>query len=311
MTTLTRRAALATAGATAALALARPAFAARTVRIGYQKYGNLLLLKTSGLLEGKLKPLGAAVEWREFGSGPPLMEALAAGAVDFGTAGETPPIFAQAAGAPFVYLGSEPPAPAGEAVLVREASPIRTLADLRGRKIALNKGSNVHYLFVRAIEKAGLKLADVTPVYLAPPDGRAAFERGSVDAWVIWDPFLAAAQAAGHTRVLADGQGLVANNQFYFRAKAFTDAAVIDTLFQAIAEIDTRTAGDPRAAAATLSPAMGLPAPILADALARQGWAIRRMDAGLVAQQQVIADTFFKLGLIPKAIRVADVASVD
>ncbi len=155
-----------------------------------------------------------------------------------------------------------------------------------------------------------MTLADVSPVYLAPPDGRAAFERGSVDAWVIWDPFLAAAQAVGNTRVLCDGKGLVANHQFYFRAKAFTDAAVIDALFQAIAAIDARTAGDPRAAAATLSPAMGLPAPILADALARQGWAVRRMDAGLVAQQQVIADTFFRLGLIPRSIRVADIATV-
>ena len=155
------------------------------MRVGYQKYGNLLLLKTSGLFEDKVKPLGATVEWREFGAGPALMEALAAGAIDFGTAGETPPVFAQAAGAPFAYIGAEPPAPAGEAILVRDGSPIGTLADLRGRRIAFNKGSNVHYLFVRAIAKAGLGLADVTPVYLAPPDGRAAFERGSVDAWAI------------------------------------------------------------------------------------------------------------------------------
>ncbi len=307
----TRRTALATTlGAAASLACRRPALATGTVRVGYQKYGNLLLLKTSGLLEDRLKPLGRTVEWREFGAGPALMEALAAGAIDFGTAGETPPIFAQAAGAPFLYLGAEPPAPVGEAILVLDHSPIRTLADLRGKTIAFNKGSNVHYLFVRAIAEAGLGLADVTPVYIAPPDGRAAFERGSVDAWAIWDPFMAAAQAVGNTRVLTDGHGLAANNQFYFRAKAFTDAAVIDALFQSIAAIDARTVGDPSAAAATLSPAMGLPAPVLAGALARQGWAVRRMDAGLVAEQQVIADTFFKLGLIPKAIRVADVAAV-
>ena len=307
MTNVTRRSAIATV---AALAVGRPAFAGRSVRVGYQKYGNLLLLKTSGIFEDRVKPLGYSVEWKEFGAGPALMEGLAAGAIDFGTAGETPPIFAQAAGAPFLYLGSEPSAPDGEAILVLDKSPIRSLAELRGKKIALNKGSNVHYLFVKAVEKAGLALADVTPVYLSPPDGRAAFERGSVDAWVIWDPFLAAAEATGHTRVLTDGKGLVANNQFYFRAKAFTDRAVTDALFESIAAIDARTVGDPRAAAATLSPAMGLPAPILADALARQGWAIRRMDAGLVAEQQVIADTFFKLGLIPKAIRVADIATV-
>ena len=308
MPDLTRRSMIA---ATASLAVTRPAFAGKTVRVGYQKYGNLLLLKTSGLLEAKLKPLGYGVEWKQFIAGPALMEGIAAGAIDFGTAGETPPIFAQAAGAPLVYLGGEPPAPRGEAVLVLDGNPIRTLAELRGKKIALNKGSNVHYLFVKAIEKAGLTLADVTPVYLAPADGRAAFERGSVDAWVIWDPFLAAAQASGHTRVLTDGEGLVANHQFYFGTKSFTDRAAIDALFEAIDEIDRKTVGDPRAAAATLSPEMGLPAPILADALARQGWAIRRMDAGLIAEQQAIADTFFRLGLIPKAIQVADAAPLS
>ena len=308
MTNLTRRSVLA---ATASFALVRPAFAGKTVRVGYQKYGNLLLLKTSGLLEERLKPLGYGVEWKQFIAGPALMEGLAAGAIDFGTAGETPPIFAQAAGAPLVYLGSEPPAPRGEAMLVLDASPIKTLADLRGKKIALNKGSNVHYLFVKAIEKAGLTLADVTAVYLSPPDGRAAFERGSVDAWVIWDPFLAAAQATGRTRVLIDGQGLVANHQFYFGTKSFTDRAAIEILFQSIDEIDKKTVGDPRAAAATLSPEMGLPAPILPIALARQSWAIQRMDATLVAEQQAIADTFFKLGLIPKAIKVAEVAPLS
>ena len=308
MTNLTRRSVLA---GSAMLAVSRPSFAGTTVRIGYQKYGNLLLLKTSGLLERKLTPLGHAVEWKQFIAGPALMEGLAAGAIDFGTAGETPPIFAQAAGAPLVYLGAEPPAPHGEAILVRDTSPIKTLTDLRGKKIGFNKGSNVHYLFVRAIEKTGLTLADVTPVYLAPADGRAAFERGSVDAWVIWDPFLAAAQASGHTRVLADGEGLVANQQFYFGTKSFTDRAVIDIVFEAIAAIDKQTVGDPRAAAAALSPEMGLPAPILANALDRQGWAIRRMDAALVAEQQTIADTFFRLGLIPKAIQVADVAPLS
>lgn len=296
-------------GASAALvvASATPGRAAtKIMRVGYQKYGNLLLLKTSGILEEKLRPLGYDVEWREFLSGPPLMEALGAGAIDFGTAGETPPIFAQAAGAPILYLGTEPPAPNSEAILVPEDSPIKTLTDLRGKRIALNKGSNVHVLYVRALEKAGIAYKDVTTIYLSPPDGRAAFERKSVDAWVIWDPYLAAAQAAGHTRVLADATGLAKNRQFYLGTKRFTDQMVIAAFKAAVTAIDVKTFGATEAAAKIVSPAVGLPEPVVAMALARQTWGVVPMDAAVVADQQAIADTFFKLGLIPKKISIAD-----
>src|ERR1700743_792872 len=135
----------------------------KTVRIGYQKYGKLVLLKSKGSLEKKLKPLGYKVVWTEFPSGPPLLEALNVGSIDFGITGETPPIFAQAAGAPLVYLAYDPPAPQGEAILVPKDSPIKSVAELRGKKVALNKGSNVHYLLVRALEDAGVKYNDIRP----------------------------------------------------------------------------------------------------------------------------------------------------
>src|ERR1700728_5050335 len=153
----------------------------KVVNIGFQKYGNLILLKGRGGLESKLAPLGFRVEWREFPSGPPLLEALNAGAIDFGQTGETPPIFAQAAGVPLVYAGYEPPVPQGEAILVPKDSSLKTLTDLKGKKIALTKGANVHFLLVRALEKADLKYSEIEPIYLAPADGRAAFERGAVD----------------------------------------------------------------------------------------------------------------------------------
>src|SRR5437868_6173229 len=181
----------------------------KVIRIGFQKYGTLVLLKAKGSLEKKLEPLGYKVAWTEFPSGPPLLEAINVGAIDFGSVGETPPIFAQAAGAPLIYVAHEPPAPQGEAILVPKDSPIKTLADLKGKKIALNKGSNVHYLLVRALEKAGIKYSEIEPVFLAPADARAAFERKAVDAWVIWDPFQAAAEVATEARTLTDGTGLV------------------------------------------------------------------------------------------------------
>src|ERR1700709_2660036 len=153
----------------------------KVVRIGFQKYGKLVLLKGKGSLEAKLAPLGYKVVWTEFPSGPPLLEAMNVGAIDFGITGETPPIFAQAAGAPLVYLAFDPPAPKGEAILIPKDSTLKSVADLKGKKVALNKGSNVHYLLVKALEHAGLKYTDIQPVYLTPADARAAFTQHNVD----------------------------------------------------------------------------------------------------------------------------------
>jgi sulfonate transport system substrate-binding protein len=306
---LSRRSFASTMGAAVAAALTcGPSRAADPViRIGFQKYGTLLLLKAKGVLERKLAPLGCKVAWTEFPSGPPLLEALNVGAIDFGAAGETPPIFAQAADAPIVYVGHEPPAPRGEAILVPKDSTIRTVADLKGRKVALNKGSNVHYLLVRALETAGLAYADVRTVFLAPADARAAFARGDVDAWVIWDPYQAAAEAATGARTLTDGTGIVANHQFYLAAQKFAEASpqIIDATLAAVDDIDRWAKDDTRTAAAQLSPQIGIPASILEVALGRQSYGVKPLDAGVVAGQQRIADTFFKLGLLPKAIDVA------
>jgi sulfonate transport system substrate-binding protein len=281
----------------------------KTIRVGFQKYGNLILLKGKGGLEKKLAPLGFKVDWKEFPSGPPLLEALNVGSIDFGHAGEAPPIFGQAAGAPFLYVAHEPPAPKGEAILVPKDSPIKTVADLKGRKVALNKGSNVHYLLVKALEKAGLKYSEIEPAFLAPADARAAFERGAVDAWVIWDPFQAAAEVAIGARTLADATGLASNHQFYLAGQKFADAnpQVIDAVIAAIAEIDDWARGKEKVVAEELSAGIGIPAPVLEIALKRQTYGIKPLDASVVAEQQRIADTFHALGLLPKPIVVSTI----
>ncbi len=228
----------------------------KVVRIGFQKYGKLVLLKSKGTLEEKLKAAGYKVVWTEFPSGPPLLEALNVGAIDFGNTGEAPPIFAQAAGAPIQYVAYEPPAPKGEAILVPKDSKLKSVADLKGKKVALNKGSNVHYLLVKALEKAGVKYSEIEPVFLAPADARAAFERGAVDAWVIWDPFQAAAEAATGARTLADGTGIVSNYQFYFSSKKFleSDPKIVDLVLAELSEVDDWAKGDIQAVAEQLAP---------------------------------------------------------
>jgi sulfonate transport system substrate-binding protein len=282
----------------------------KVVRIGFQKYGKLVLLKSKGSLEPRLKALGYSVTWAEFPSGPPLLEAINVGAIDFGNAGETPPIFAQAAGAPIRYVAYEPPAPKGEAILVPKDSPLKSVADLKGKKVALNKGSNVHYLLVKALEKAGVKYSEITPVFLAPADARAAFERGSVDAWVIWDPFQAAAEAATEARTLADGTGIVDNHQFYLSSQKFLEAdpKVVDAILAGLSEVDDWAKSDIHAVAEQLSPSVGLPVPVLEVALKRQSYGIKPINTEVIAAQQKIADAFLALGLIPKAITVSEVA---
>lgn len=280
----------------------------KVLRIGFQKYGNFVVLKARGTLEKRLAPLGISVEWLEFPGGPQLLEGLNAGAVDIGTVGETPPIFAQAGGVDFVYIGSEPPAPRGEAIVVPQHSPIRTPADLRGKRVALNRGSNVHYLLVKALQKANLKYSDIQPVYLAPADGRAAFASGSIDAWVIWDPYLAAVERQLNARSIANGEGLVRNTQYYLATRKFANAQpqVVHATLDEVAKIDDWARGNIPALAAQLSPLVGLDAATLEVALNRTGYGVQPIDAATLAYQQQIADTFTDLKLIPKKLVVAD-----
>ncbi len=281
----------------------------KTIRIGYQKYGNVILLKAKGTLEPKLKEIGYSVTWTEFPFGPPLLEAINAGAIDFGHTGEAPPVFAQAAGSSIVYVAHEPPAPAGEAILVPKDSAIKSVEELKGKKVAYAKGSNSNYFAVKALEKAGIKYGEFEPVHLAPADARAAFESGKVDAWSIWDPFYASAEAGGNARVLTTGTGIVSNHQFYLASKSYaeTHAKAIEVLLAELNAVNDWVKSDPKAAAAQLAPPIGIPAPVLETALKRQSFGVKPLDEAVVAEQQKIADLFFELKLIPKAIKVQDV----
>ena len=303
-------AALALTLLTAMVLVAKPPVAAaeQTIRIGVQKYGTLIILQTRGELEKRLASQGVKVTWTEFPGGPQLLEALTAGAIDFGTTGEAPPVFAQAGGSPLVYVGVEPPAPTGEAILVPKDSAIKSVADLKGKKVALNKGSNVHYLLVKALEKAGLKPSDIQSVFLAPADGRAAFESGAVDAWVIWDPFFAAAQTATGARTLTDGTGLVQNLQFYLATRDFAQnhADLLKVLDEQIGQTDAWAQQHQAETVDLLAAHTGLDKASVQAAVARLAYGHRPITPDIVSYQQNIADTFFGLGLIPNQVHIAD-----
>ncbi|MBC7585488.1 MAG: ABC transporter substrate-binding protein, partial [Tardiphaga sp.] len=200
--------------------------ASDTVRIGYQKSSTLTaILKTNGELEKALAPLGVKISWHEFSSGLPLLEAINTGNVDFGAdVADTVPLFAQAAGAKLAYIAEEAASPAAQAILVPAESPIKSLADLKGRKIAVTKGAGSHYLLLAALGKAGLNFKDISPAYLPPADGRIAFVGGNVQAWVAWDPFLTSALKQSGARVLADGgNGLASYKRYYLSSAAYAE----------------------------------------------------------------------------------------
>jgi sulfonate transport system substrate-binding protein len=278
------------------------------IRIGYQKYGTLVLLKARGSLEKRLAPLHVEVKWTEFPAGPQLLEGLNVGSIDFGTVGEAPPIFAQAAGADLIYVGNEPAASAAEAILVPKDSPIKTVAELKGKKVALNKGSNVHFLLVKLLEKAGVRYTDIDTVFLTPADARAAFERGSVDAWAIWEPFFAAAQMQTGARILADGNGVVSNHQFFLASRPYATkrADVVAIVLEEVAAVDEWAKANSKEAAAALSPQIGLNQPTLELALSRGGYGVKPVSDAVLGEQQRIADSFYDLKLIPKHINVRD-----
>ena len=299
------------AGVASAQTAAKPA----EVRIGFQKYGTLTVLKAKGDLDKRLSAQGIAVKWTEFPAGPQLLEGLNVGSIDFGTVGEAPPIFAQAAGADLVYVANQPPAPTAEALIVPKDSPIKTLADLKGKKVVLNKGSNVHYLLVKLLEKQGLKYTDINVVYLPPADARAAFERGAVDAWVIWDPFLAAAEKQLGARVLADGRdasgrNVVSNHQFYLASRPYANARpdVVEAILDELAQLGQWAEKHPHDATQFLAKETGLDTNVLALAVSRFSYGAKPVTPEVLAEQQRIADAFVTLKLIPKPIKVADAA---
>lgn len=278
-----------------------------TIRIGYQKYGTINILKADGALDRRLEEeRNIKIEWTAFPGGPQLLEALNVGSIDVGHAGEAPPIFAQAAGAKLVYLAHEPASPRSEGIIVPKDSPLQSVAELKGKTIVLNKGSNVHYLLVKQLEENGVAYKDVDVKYLPPADARAAFEKGSVDAWVIWDPFLAAAETATGGRVIANGEGVVSNHEFYLATREFAEKYpdLVELLLEEADKIDAWSKEHPRELAEKLSPQLGIDVESLELAAGRRGYGVQQIDEEVIQAQQSIADTFHELGLIPDKLDI-------
>jgi sulfonate transport system substrate-binding protein len=279
----------------------------KEIRVGYQKNGVLVIARQQAALENHFKPAGIEVKWVEFSSGPPMMEAMNVGSVDYGAAGDSPPVFAQAAGAAIVYAAGQP-VTNGQGILVPADSSIRSIADLKGKRVGFTKGSSAHNIVVQTLEKAGLTYSDITPIYLTPPDAGPAFANGGIDAWSIWDPYFAIGETKQNGRILVNAFEITKSNSFYIANRDFAKSH--GPILQQIIDVTTSTAQWAEAhrdeVAKSLSAVTGIPLDIQTVAANRSSFAVGPITEDIIATQQGVADRFFKLGLIPKPVVVRD-----
>lgn len=280
---------------------------AKRLRVGFQKGAALVVAaRQNRSLETLLQPLGIDVEWLEFAFGPPLLEAMRVGSVDIGSVGDTPPIFAQAARANLLYVAA---APSGaSAILLPPNSTLQTLHDLKDRKIAFARGSSAHNLTVAALEKAGLRYDEIEPMYLAPADAAAAFERGNVDAWTVWDPYYALYEDRPGVRVLAKSTDISEQNSFFIANGAYTEAnpQIVARVVSEFARVGEWAAAYRSDVARLVSDGTGVPFQPMLRSLERNPLNVVPMSEAFARSQQENADRFHRLGLIPRAIRVRE-----
>ncbi|MBD2168262.1 aliphatic sulfonate ABC transporter substrate-binding protein [Calothrix membranacea FACHB-236] len=286
------------------------------LKMGHQKGMALLnILKAQGSLEKRLQPQGISVTWSEFSSTAPLLEGMGVGSIVFGGGGGTGSVFAQASDKPFVRVAAGIGSTRGSAILVKEDSPIKTLSDLKGKKVAFAKGSGQHYIIVRALEKVGLKFTDIQPLYLTPAEALPAFERGDIDAWLIWDPYTAQAEQKLRTRLLADNsavfgdQAALESPSFYYAAPDFVrdHPDIVKIILQELEKAGSWSKNNYKDSAKLLSKVYKIDEPTMEIVEKRGGdRSVLPVTDEVLSGLQRMADTFYELKIIPKKIDVKD-----
>lgn len=282
----------------------------KTLSIGFQKSSlGLLVTRDQKLLEQQFP--NAKIEWREFPAGPQMLEALAVGAVDFGAVGNIPPIFAQSAGKDLGYAAYEVYPSSSLGLVIPSDSKIQNLSELKGKRIALQKGSSAHEFLAKVLQKAGLSWQDIQPIWLPPADARAAFDKGSIDAWAVWDPYLSAIELTHTVKVLIDGAAFPKTYSYFISNPKFTTAHPDATakFIKSLNEADTWILNNQTLAVDLYAKNTGLTQEIAQHTLDRRSKPspIRPLNAEIIESQQKIADLFYAEKLIPKQIKIQDI----
>ncbi|WP_428956396.1 ABC transporter substrate-binding protein [Streptomyces sp. cg35] len=279
-----------------------------TLNVGDQKGGSEAVLRAAG----ELDDLNYKIHWSTFTSGPPLLEAVNAKAVDIGGVGNTPPVFAAGAGSKIKVVAASHGTAKGDTILVPDDSPLKKPADLKGKSVAVAQGSSAHYQLVASLRKAGLGLKDIKVKYLQPADALAAFTSGKVDAWAVWDPYTSQVLRGGKGRVLTDGDGLT--NGLAFQVASPTalgdkkKTAAIKDYLDRLRRAQDWVYKHPEEWAKVWAKDTGLPYEVALDAVKRtNGTRVTvAVDKAVVASEQQIADVFSELKLIPGKVDFGD-----
>ncbi|MEU6663396.1 ABC transporter substrate-binding protein [Streptomyces sp. NPDC046821] len=275
-----------------------------TLNVGDQKGGSEAVLRAAGELDG----LDYKIHWSTFTSGPPLLEAVNAKAVDIGGVGNTPPVFAAGADSKITVVAATHGAAKGDTILVPNDSKLKKVAELKGKSIAVAQGSSAHYQLVASLKKVGLSLKDVQVKYLQPADALAAFTSGKVDAWAVWDPYTSQVLRGKQGRVITDGDGITNGLGFQVAAPAsLKDArksAAIGDYLKRLRRAQDWVFKHPDAWAKVWSKDTGLPYDVALDAVKRSnGTRVSvAVDKSAIASEQAIADAFTDLKLIPRKV---------
>lgn len=275
------------------------------LRVGVQKDGIRSVLTQAGLL----KDLPYEIEWSEFTAGPPIIEAAAADQIDVAWVGSAPPIFGAAAGAEFKVVATvEEQDQKTDSILVPKGSAIKSSADLKGKKIAVGKGTSAHGHLLLALESAGLTLDDVEPQYLQPAEGLAAFQAGEVDAWSIWDPFVTqAVNEDGAVDITAD-EGGSTDPYLAFEIASAASLEEKDTResikhFVGLVEDGFAWAQEnPDKWGEGWAAESGLPVSTTSEVAAKKASVVGPVSEKHIASEQQLADAFFEAGEIPEEI---------
>ncbi|MBX9257574.1 aliphatic sulfonate ABC transporter substrate-binding protein [Desmonostoc muscorum CCALA 125] len=282
----------------------------KVLRMGYQSAGDLV--RNRKVLEKRLEPLGIKVEWAQFVQGPQLMEGMAAGRVDVGSVGETPPIFAQVAGSKLVYVvGTQRNNRTGTSsvIAVPPESPLKKFEEIKGQEVYFQKGSASHYFILRALQSIGLTIKDIKIKSIPTIEARAAFLEGKIPVWMTGDPHYAIAEKMGRIRVLRDSVGLDSPGGYYIADRKFAEEnpGLLKILIEELHALDKWADVNRDEVKKLMITQQKLDEDVATRVMSRRTFVGRRgLSPALIAEQQRVADLFFEQGVIPKKINIQD-----
>ena len=312
MSAVLSRRSLLLAGAASAGVLAAPRilraqalWSGAPLRVGDQRGNARAVMEAAGVLRG----LEGKIAWSEFPAAAPLVEALNADAIDTGLVGDAPFTFGAAAGVPIKAVAATREGRAGLAIMVPKDSPVRSLADLKGKRIATGRGSIGHQLVLAALEKAGLPLDAVQLVFLLPADAKAAYARGAVDAWSTWEPYVSQEEVLSEARQVANGEGITPGLGFQ---AARTDAIAsrrpeLADFIRRLAAARAWANGNVAGYARTWSGLMNVPEPVAQRWFERARTRVVAVDDTVAADEQGNIDLYARAGLVRRRIAAADI----